>query len=86
MGIVGLVSMIVFYLWLARVGTYNEIYTTYIWPVSIGSDTFTIWREYALYFSLPMSLVGFVIGTLFGSLPTAPVGDSETVAGQGVRP
>ncbi len=65
----GLVSMIAFYLWIARVGTYNDVYATYIWPVSIGGTKFRIWQEYALYFSLPMSLVGFIVGTIFGQRP-----------------
>ncbi|HJO05135.1 MAG TPA: hypothetical protein QGG47_14300 [Acidobacteriota bacterium] len=51
-------------------------YDTCVWPVSIGGTTFTFWQEYALYFSLPASLVGFIAGTLLGTLPAAP----ETMA------
>jgi hypothetical protein len=51
------------------------VYGTYIWTFSIGGETFALWQEYALFFSLPMSLVGFMIGNTIGepheSIPRA---------------
>jgi SSS family solute:Na+ symporter len=62
----GLLSVIVFYLGLSLLGTENETWGTYIWSFSIGGETFSVWQEYALFFTLPMSLLGFIVGNLFG--------------------
>jgi len=62
----GLASMIVYYVVVAQLGVENETYGTYIWSVSIGGMSFDLWQEYALYFSLPTSFLGFVVGTLVG--------------------
>jgi len=62
----GLVSMIVYYVVVAQLGVENDAYGTYIWSVSIGGTTFDLWQEYALFFTLPASFFGFVVGTLLG--------------------
>ncbi|MEC9415946.1 MAG: sodium:solute symporter family protein [Pseudomonadota bacterium] len=63
---VGLFSVLTFYIGLAQIGDYNELWGTYIWSFSIGHYTFSIWQEYALFFCLPLSLLGFFVGNLFG--------------------
>jgi len=64
--LVGLVATIGFYLAIAGLGVENETYGTYIWSFSLGGARFEIWQEYALYFTLPMSLLGFLVGNTFG--------------------
>lgn len=63
----GLVATIVYYLAIAWLGVENEAYGTYIWSFSIGGMSFDLWQEYALYFTLPMSLLGFLVGNLLGN-------------------
>jgi SSS family solute:Na+ symporter len=62
----GLVATIVFYVAIAMVGVENETYGTFIWSFSIAGVSFDIWQEYALYFTLPMSFLGFLLGNLLG--------------------
>ena len=63
----GLGATIVYYLAIAWLGVENEAYGTYIWSFSIGGMSFELWQEYALYFTLPMSLLGFLVGNLLGN-------------------
>ena len=63
----GLAATIVYYLAIAWLGVENEAYGTYIWSFSIGGMSFDLWQEYALYFTLPMSLLGFLVGNLLGN-------------------
>ena len=63
----GLGATIVYYLAIAWLGVENEAYGTYIWSFSIGGMSFDLWQEYALYFTLPMSLLGFLVGNLLGN-------------------
>ncbi len=65
--VVGLASVIIYYVGIQQLGAENEVYGTYIWTFSIGGTPVSLWQEYALFFSLPMSLVGFLVGNLFGS-------------------
>jgi SSS family solute:Na+ symporter len=62
----GLLSVIVFYLLIYYLGDYNELYGTFIWTFSIAGESFSIWQEYSLFFSLPVSVLGFLIGNTFG--------------------
>jgi SSS family solute:Na+ symporter len=62
----GLISVLLFYLGLALIGEFNEVYGTFIWSFTIAGETFSIWQEYALFFCLPISLLGFLIGNRFG--------------------
>ena len=62
----GLISVIVFYIGLAQVGDFNDVYGTYIWSFTIAGETFSIWQEYSLFFCLPLSALGFLIGNQFG--------------------
>jgi SSS family solute:Na+ symporter len=75
--IVGLVTVILYYVGIPQLGVANEVYGTYIWTFSIGETSISLWQEYALFFTLPLSLVGFLVGNLFGSpfepaVPTEP--------------
>ncbi len=74
--VVGLASVAVYYVGIQQLGAENEVYGTYIWTFSIGGMSVSLWQEYALFFSLPMSLVGFLVGNLFGS-PIAVSEDPE---------
>jgi Na+/proline symporter len=62
----GLVATIGFYLAIAWLGVENDTYGTYIWSFSLGGARYEIWQEYGLYFTLPMSLLGFLVGNTFG--------------------
>lgn len=76
---VGLAATILFYVLIALLGVENETYGTYIWSFSIAGFSFDLWQEYALYFTLPMSLLGFLIGNrLGGESPGTP--DKEALA------
>jgi SSS family solute:Na+ symporter len=65
--LVGLASVIGYYVVIQQLGAANDTYGTYIWTFSIGGSSVSLWQEYALFFSLPMSFVGFLVGNLFGS-------------------
>jgi SSS family solute:Na+ symporter len=65
--VAGLSAVIVYYVGIQLLGTPNEVYGTYIWTFSVGGTSVSLWQEYALFFSLPMSFVGFLVGNLFGS-------------------
>jgi SSS family solute:Na+ symporter len=71
--VAGLASVFVYYIGIQQLGAENEIYGTYIWTFSIGGASVSLWQEYALFFSLPMSFVGFLVGNFFGN----PVTSSE---------
>jgi hypothetical protein len=63
----GLASVLTFYIGMSQIGDYNEVWGTYIFSFSIGDYAFSIWQEYALFFCLPISLLGFFIGNIFGN-------------------
>ncbi len=64
---VGLGSVGVYYFGIQLLGVPNETYGTWIWSFELAGISFSLWQEYALFFSLPMSLVGFLIGNQFGA-------------------
>jgi Na+/proline symporter len=70
--LVGLVSTIGFYLFIFWIGVENETYGTYIWSFSIGDGSYSIWQEYALFFTLPLSALGFLAGSLLGKSSQPP--------------
>ena len=72
--VVGLASVVAYYVGIQVLGTANDVYGTYIWTFSIGQTSISLWQEYALFFSLPMSFLGFLVGNQFGS----PVAQSDT--------
>jgi SSS family solute:Na+ symporter len=76
--VIGLAAVIVYYVGIQQLGTANEVYGTYIWTFSIGGTTVSLWQEYALFFSLPMSFLGFLVGNLFGS-PHTPTEVAEAL-------
>jgi SSS family solute:Na+ symporter len=62
----GFMSVIAYYLAIPMLGEPNEVFGTHIWTFQIGDASFSLWQEYGLYFSLPISLLGFLIGNLIG--------------------
>jgi SSS family solute:Na+ symporter len=62
----GLVSVIVYYITIFNLGEQNTTYGTYIWSFDLGGVSISLWQEYGLFFSLPMSVVGFLIGNRMG--------------------
>ena len=74
----GLVSSVVFYIALYALGAENKDFGTYIWDFALGGFEFSIWQEYALFLSLPTSLLGFLIGNLFGGTVHTPPPDEAT--------
>ena len=75
----GLTSVLLFYIGLAHIGEYNEVYGTYIWSFSIGGQTFSIWQEYSLFFCLPISLLGFLVGNQFGPAYIDPTSKETSI-------
>jgi len=74
--IVGLASVFIYYFGIQQLGVENDVYGTYIWTFTIGGTSVSLWQEYALFFSLPMSFFGFLVGNLFGT-PHTPRGLPE---------
>ncbi len=68
----GLGSAIAYYIGISQLGVENEVWGTYIWTFSIGGVSISLWQEYALFFSLPMSLLGFGLGNLLSRGTVAP--------------
>lgn len=62
----GLGAVLIFYALLTVLGHADK--DSYVFAVSLFSTTFELWREYALYFALPTSAVGFLLGSAFGEL------------------
>ena len=69
--VVGLASVAAYYLVIQYLGVHDAVYGTYIWTFSLGETSIALWQEYALFFSLPMSFLGFLFGNLFGT-PYSP--------------
>jgi SSS family solute:Na+ symporter len=69
--VVGLASVILYYVGIQQLGAADDVYGTYIWTFSLGGTSVSLWQEYALFFSLPMSFLGFLVGNLVGT-PHAP--------------
>lgn len=63
----GMVSVALYYFGVAQLGVYDEVWGTYIWTFAWGGEEYSLWQEYSLFFSLPMSFLGFLIGNCFGS-------------------
>lgn len=62
----GLVGVIVFYLLVHGFGVANQTFGTYIWTFSIGDTPVALWQEYSVFFTLPLSWLGFLVGNRFG--------------------
>jgi SSS family solute:Na+ symporter len=69
--LVGFVTVILYYVGIPQLGVANEVYGSYIWTFSIGDTSISLWQEYALFFTLPLSFIGFLVGNRFGS-PVVP--------------
>jgi SSS family solute:Na+ symporter len=66
----GLLSVIAYYYTIKLLGVENELYGTSIWTFQIGGFSISLWQEYGLFFSLPMSMLGFVLGNLLSRKAT----------------
>jgi SSS family solute:Na+ symporter len=68
----GMLAAIVYYLLIHQLGEPNEEYGTFIWSFTLWGRPVSLWQEYAIFFSLPLSLAGFVAGNLLGRAVQAP--------------
>ena len=75
----GLLSVVLYYVGIQLLGVPNDVYGTYIWTFRIGATEFSLWQEYALFFSLPTSFIGFLIGSWLGKPgpPGEPAADAQ---------
>jgi SSS family solute:Na+ symporter len=64
--LIGLSSAAAYYVIVYAFGEANEEFGTYIWRLELHGRSISLWQEYALLFSLPLSSVGFVVGNLTG--------------------
>jgi SSS family solute:Na+ symporter len=71
----GMVSVALYYFGISQMGIYDETWGTYIWTVEIGEVSYEFWQEYSLFFSLPISFLGFLLGNLIGS-PHTPLAET----------
>jgi len=60
----GLGSVIAYYITISQLGEANETWGTHIWTFRLNGVSISLWQEYALFFSLPISLMGFMLGNL----------------------
>lgn len=60
----GFVGLIVFHVLVHALGRYDEDAASIVWEV--GGWGVELWREYAVLFALPLSVIGFVMGNVFG--------------------
>ncbi len=72
----GMLSVLAFYLLIEHFGEPSATYGTYIWTFSLAGSEYQIWQEYSLFFTLPISALGFLIGNCFGS-NYAPPAEAE---------
>jgi SSS family solute:Na+ symporter len=68
----GLGSVIAYYVTISQLGVANETWGTYIWTFRVFDTSVSLWQEYGLFFSLPMSLLGFILGNLLTRHPGIP--------------
>lgn len=69
--IAGAIGLIAFYFLVFTLGTKDVVHENYVW--TIGS--MEIWQDYAALCSIPISLVGFLLGQRFGGLRHDVCGD-----------
>ncbi|MFQ5877495.1 MAG: sodium:solute symporter [Acidobacteriota bacterium] len=62
----GFVGAFIYYVVLYTFGARSEEHATFIWDFAVGGVELSLWREYALFFTLPLSLAGFILGNLLG--------------------
>lgn len=77
----GFATAVFYYLLVHQLGTFDEEYGTFIWTITAGGRSVSLWQEYALLFSLPASLLGFIAGNIFGTT-SVPAPPAPTRAGE----
>ena len=60
--IAGAIGLIAFYSLVFTLGTKDVVHENYVWTIG-GME---IWQEYAALCSIPISLIGFLLGHRFG--------------------
>ena len=68
----GFVTCVAYYVLLHQVGEPNEEFGTFIWTFPLFGREVSLWQEYAIFFSLLVSLLGFVLGNTFGRAVQQP--------------
>ncbi|MDH5567271.1 MAG: sodium:solute symporter family protein [Myxococcales bacterium] len=77
-GLFGLSGVLLYYGALQMFGAANARYGTYILDFTVGGVAVSLWQEYAIFFTLPLSLLGFCVGNWLGRA-TQPRGAREEV-------
>ena len=62
----GFFTCILYYLVVHLLGADNEEFGTKIWTFEAGGAVISLWQEYAIFISLPVSLAGLIAGNVFG--------------------
>jgi SSS family solute:Na+ symporter len=70
--VLGLGSAFAYYALVHALGSESEEYGTFIWSFTLGGRQFDLWQEYAIFFSLPLSALGFLVGNRIGERRLAP--------------
>ncbi len=73
----GFAGVVGYYVLVHFLGELNEQYETYIWNFTLGDRRISLWQEYAIFFSLPLSFIGFIVGNLLGRKVQAPPAAAE---------
>jgi len=77
---VGFVSAITYYLLVHAMGAQDQEYGTFIWTFPLFGRSISLWQEYALFFSVPLSGAAFIVGSIFGRKIHRPEADAEVVS------
>lgn len=74
----GFFTCIIFYVVVHLLGVDNEEFGTKIWTFDAGGAVVSLWQEYAIFISLPVSLIGLMAGNMLGRAPEAGAPGSGT--------
>ncbi len=77
----GLATALGYYVLLHHFGTESEEFGTYIWSFTLGGRHVELWQEYAIFFSLPTSALGYWVGSRIG--PARPAHSAAPLAAGG---
>jgi len=75
----GFAGVVIFYPVVQYYGVHNAQFGTYIWDFEISGNPVSIWQEYCIFFTMPLSLIGYFLGNAVGRKPPRiqPVGVDE---------
>ena len=60
----GLATVLIYYATLTYFGRADN--DSYVWQMTVAGQSWELWREYSLFFALPASAVGFLLGGALG--------------------